>query len=62
MFREVFDGLVDARLSDLTQMQRRMRKQDRKYTAAGQNGYEYCRKALPQHRKGFSLKNRLENR
>lgn len=30
MFREFFDGLVDASLSDLTQMQRRMRKQDRK--------------------------------
>ncbi len=30
MFREFFDGLVDARLSDLTQMQRRMRRQDRK--------------------------------
>lgn len=30
MFREFFDGLVDARLSDLTQMQHRMRKQDRK--------------------------------
>lgn len=30
MFREFFDGLVDARLSDLTQMQRRMRSQRRK--------------------------------
>ncbi len=27
MFREFFNGLVDARMGDLTQMQRRMRKQ-----------------------------------
>lgn len=30
MFREFFDGLVDARLIDLTQMQRRLRTQRRK--------------------------------
>ncbi len=30
MFREFFNGLVDAHLCDLTQMQRRMRSQRRK--------------------------------